>query len=48
MSRVRRHLRAFKTAVKFYRRSLAAQRHRDEWVRKHGERSVVFHDVHDD
>ncbi|QGJ88248.1 hypothetical protein PBI_STANNES_82 [Mycobacterium phage StAnnes] len=36
-----RHVRALRTAVKFYRMSLAAQRRREEWRAKHGEASWI-------
>ncbi|AAN08011.1 hypothetical protein SEA_MODRAGONS_84 [Mycobacterium phage Modragons] len=42
MSRVlSRHVKALRTAVKFYRMSLVAQRRREEWRAKHGEASWI-------
>ena len=44
MTVIRRHVNAFRTAVKFYRMSLMAQRRRAEWRAKHGEKSWITHD----
>ncbi|GAS97040.1 Gp93 [Mycolicibacterium canariasense] len=41
---VRSHAQAFRTAVKFYKMSLMAQRQRAAWRAKHGDVSIVYHE----